>query len=24
MIEKSYPGPVQDLLGKARSLVGEE
>jgi len=24
MIEKSYPGPVQGLLGEVRSLVGEE
>jgi len=24
MIGKSYPGPVQDLLGEVRSLVGEE
>jgi len=24
MIEKSYPGPVKDLLGEAKSLVGEE
>ena len=24
MIGKSYPGPVQDLLGEARSLGGEE
>ena len=24
MIEKSYPGPVQDSLGEVRSLVGEE
>ena len=24
MIGKSYLGPVQDLLGEVRSLVGEE
>ena len=24
MIGKNYPGPVLDLLGEVRSLVGEE
>jgi len=24
MIEKSYLGPAQDLLGEVKSLVGEE